>query len=95
MVSGEWVHDRDGFGDAGACVLEVVLIIAGLTAGVRDAGKRVAHTAALLIRTDGSSKKVVGPKLGGTIVAHPGAAGSRGDLKGLTGVGSGKERGNS
>ena len=64
------------------------------TAGIECARLGRTHTAPLLIGTDGYSKKVVRAQLGLTEVTHPGAASARGDLERLTGVGSGKERGN-
>ena len=66
----------------------------GCTARVESTGLGHAHAPTLGVGTDGDSKIKIRADLGRTVLAHPGAASTRGDLERLTGVGSGKERGN-
>jgi hypothetical protein len=75
-------------------LLEVVVLIAGLTAGVHGTRLGNAHAAALRVGADGDSEIKIRADLGCAVLTHPGAASARGDLEGLTGAGSGKECGN-
>jgi len=67
-------------------LLEVILIVAGLTAGVHGTRLGNAHAAALGIGADGDREIKIRADLGCAVLAHPGAASARGDLKGLTRV---------
>lgn len=75
-------------------LLKVVLIVAGLTAGVHRARLGNAHAAALRVRADGNREIKIRADLRCAVVTHPGAASARGYLKGLTGVGIDKDCGN-
>lgn len=76
-------------------LLEVILIVAGLTARIHGARLRNAHAAALCVGADGDSEIKIRADLGCAVVTHPGTASPRGDLEGLTRVCLGKESGDS
>ena len=84
MVSGEWVNDRDRFGDVGAHILEVVFIVCCLAACVGYIRQGSADTATLSIGTDGGGEIKIRANLGGAVVAHPCATSARSYLERLT-----------